>query len=111
MSNCIFCDTTKIKSDVKYHGSNCIYFEPLNQVTPGHLLVINRRHSEDFADDSMLFAETAKAASEIAAQIGGDFNLITSKGKAATQSVFHCHIHLVPRREGDGLHLPWTNQH
>lgn len=106
--DCVFCDLNKIRAEVKAHGSNCIYFEPLNPVVPGHLLVINRKHSDDFTDKSMLFAETSKAASEIAAKIGGEFNLITSKGKTTTQSVFHCHIHLVPRKEGDGISLPWT---
>lgn len=85
-------------------------FEPLNPVTKGHLLVVNRRHTDDFTSDSVVFAETSKVASEVANKIGGEYNLITSKGKNATQSVFHCHIHLVPRRAGDGLALPWTNQ-
>jgi histidine triad (HIT) family protein len=38
-------------------------------------------------------------------------NLSTSKGEAATQSVFHLHVHVVPRQEGDRLPLPWTPQH
>ncbi|CAL9324879.1 HIT family protein [Streptomyces sp. SudanB91_2054] len=38
-------------------------------------------------------------------------NLITSKGEAATQSVFHFHVHVVPRQEGDGRPLPWTAQY
>jgi histidine triad (HIT) family protein len=40
----------------------------------------------------------------------GDANLITSVGSAATQTVFHLHVHVVPRRAGDGLALPWTSQ-
>jgi histidine triad (HIT) family protein len=38
-------------------------------------------------------------------------NLITSKGAAATQTVYHLHVHVVPRQGGDGLPLPWTPQH
>ncbi len=109
-SGCVFCRMESIKADVYYQGSSCIYFTPLNPIVEGHLLVVNTNHSEDFTDKTMLFAETAKAAADIAKRIGGDFNLITSKGSSATQTVFHCHIHLVPRREGDGLLLPWTNQ-
>jgi histidine triad (HIT) family protein len=40
----------------------------------------------------------------------GQYNFITSAGKAATQSVMHLHIHIVPRQEGDGLLLPWSGQ-
>ncbi|MYX67350.1 histidine triad (HIT) family protein [Streptomyces sp. KhCrAH-43] len=40
-------------------------------------------------------------------QDSGPMNLITSKGREATQSVFHLHLHLVPRAAGDGLALPW----
>ena len=39
-----------------------------------------------------------------------DFNLITSSGPAATQTIPHIHVHYVPRWPGDGLHLPWTGQ-
>jgi diadenosine tetraphosphate (Ap4A) HIT family hydrolase len=51
-----------------------------------------------------------KAAHRYAGRIGGDYNLITSSGSAATQTVPHMHIHYVPRRADDGLHLPWTGQ-
>jgi histidine triad (HIT) family protein len=104
---CVFCDIDKIKSaKIEYRGMGnmVMVFEPLNPVVPGHLLVVNKRHSEDFTDKPMVFAETAK----VAAEKGGAYNLITSKGREATQSVFHCHIHLVPRLNGDGLKLPWS---
>lgn len=44
-----------------------------------------------------------KKAAEIATQLGGDYNLITSKGKSATQSVFHFHVHLVPKKKAMDL--------
>lgn len=109
MGNCIFCRKNEIKSEVFDFGS-CWVFEPLNPVVEGHLLVVNKHHTEDFTDNQDVFAETCRVASSVAKLKGGDFNLITSKGKNATQSVFHCHIHLVPRKENDGLFLPWTNQ-
>lgn len=108
---CVFCDIDKIESaKIEYRGMGgmVMVFEPLNPVVPGHLLVVNKRHSEDFTDKPMVFAETAKVAAEVAAEKGGAYNLITSKGKEATQSVFHCHVHLVPRSKGDGLRLPWS---
>lgn len=107
---CVFCDKDKIKSDI-IEIENCYIFEPLNPVIPGHLLVVNKIHFDDFTSDEDLYAETSKIASRIAKIRGGDFNLITSKGECATQTVFHCHIHLVPRIKGDGLLLPWSNQH
>ena len=104
---CVFCDKEKILSNVVEVG-NCYVFEPLNPVVPGHLLVVNKKHTEDFTDDPEVFAETAKVASEWANSFNGEWNLITSKGKNATQTVFHCHIHLVPRKENDNLKLPWS---
>jgi histidine triad (HIT) family protein len=49
-------------------------------------------------------------AADLADAVGGDMNIISSKGPAATQTVFHLHLHLVPRTAGDCLALPWTNQ-
>jgi histidine triad (HIT) family protein len=78
--------------------------------TEGHTLVIPRAHVRDFADDPIVFAATTARAAELAARLGGDFNVITSKGTPATQTVFHLHVHLVPRRDGDELALPWSNR-
>jgi histidine triad (HIT) family protein len=81
---------------------------PLEPVTEGHTLVLPKAHTEDFttSTDGLLWAMVG--AAKLARKMGGDVNLITSRGPAATQSVFHLHMHLVPRREGDGLALPWT---
>jgi len=84
--------------------------EPLNPVVAGHRIVISRAHVKDFSEDSAVTMLVMGYAARKAEELGGDFNLITSKGKNATQSVFHLHVHLVPRKEGDGLMLPWTNQ-
>ncbi len=83
---------------------------PLNPVTPGHKIVIFRNHTEDFTDNSKVCGMVFRRASQYVQDNmqGQDVNLITSKGSAATQTVPHFHVHIVPRREGDGLHLPWT---
>lgn len=60
-------------------------------------------HSPKMVRDALCFAEGAR-------EMPGDMNLITSRGPAATQTVPHLHLHLIPRREGDGLTLPWTAQ-
>lgn len=86
---------------------DAVAIEPLNPVTPGHVLVIPREHVKDFAQDPFVTAAVMHRAAQHARTVGGEMNLITSRGEAATQSVFHLHVHLVPRREGDGLALPW----
>lgn len=80
---------------------------PLKPVTQGHLLVIPHKHVTDFSDDPPVSAYTMECAAWFARQFDGDFNLITSRGPSATQSVRHLHLHLVPRRANDGLSLPW----
>lgn len=109
MKDCVFCDTSKINSKIRDHG-DVMVFEPLNPVVQGHLLVVPKAHVSDFAENKQISSRTMEVAAEIAAHLGGDYNLITSKGKAATQSVMHLHIHLIPRKQGDGIHLPWTGQ-
>lgn len=83
---------------------------PLNPVTPGHVLVIPGVHVADFSVDVEVTALAAGYAAILAAESPEDMNLITSRGPAATQTVHHLHIHLVPRRLGDDLPLPWTPQ-
>lgn len=76
--------------------------------TPGHTLVIPRAHVADAGVDPAVTAATMARAAELAARLD-NCNIITSRGAAATQKVFHLHIHVVPRVLGDGLALPWTN--
>lgn len=79
---------------------------PHNPVVEGHVLVIPRKHVPDFVADPKVSAATMQCAAELVAGLGS-YNLITSKGRPATQSVLHLHLHLVPRAEDDGLALPW----
>lgn len=86
---------------------DCVVIEPLNPVVDGHRLVIPERHVTDAAH-VLSVTETAMRVAGLVARQAGDCNIITSCGEAATQTVFHLHVHVVPRRENDGLHLPWT---
>jgi len=106
---CVFCDPANIRSPLEHWGPTLV-FEPLSPVAPGHLLVVPREHVADFTVDTDITARVMRVAGLVAARRGGDFNLIASKGEAATQSVMHFHVHLVPRADGDGLLLPWTGQ-
>jgi len=107
-NGCVFC--LKVAEAGFARAGDVVTFEPLNPVTPGHLLVVPRRHVADAAEDPDVTAQAMRSAAVLARAIGGDCNIITSRGPMATQTVFHLHIHVVPRREGDGLHLPWTGQ-
>lgn len=76
-------------------------------VNDGHVLVLPRAHVTDAGADPAVSARTMACAAEVMAQHAAA-NIITSRGAAATQTVFHLHLHVVPRRDGDGLPLPWT---
>ena len=89
------------------HG--CILIEPLEPVTEGHRLVIPEVHVQDATSVPDVTAMAVLTASYVAKTIG-DCNIITSVGEAATQSILHLHIHIIPRHKDDGLKLPWTDQ-
>ncbi|MEU2681322.1 HIT domain-containing protein [Streptomyces sp. NPDC007107] len=77
--------------------------------TDGHLLVVSRGHVKDFTTDPVVAATVQLRAAELAGQLRGQWNYLTSCGPDATQTVFHLHGHLVPRTAGDGLALPWPH--
>lgn len=105
---CVFCDRIR-NGEYDQASEFAVSFSPRNPVTPGHLLVVPRRHVPDAAAAPDNAADAFHLAAKIAGGLG-DCNLITSIGPAATQTVFHMHVHVVPRRAGDGLALPWTGQ-
>jgi histidine triad (HIT) family protein len=108
MSGCVFCDIIKGKAPatVVAETPSSITIVPLNPVTEGHLLVIPKIHAAyiwELPGWRLLYdiGEQAKQAYPC--------NIIQSNGTEATQTVFHVHFHIVPRRKGDGLNLPWAN--
>ncbi|MEO5949732.1 MAG: HIT domain-containing protein [Candidatus Saccharimonas sp.] len=109
--DCVFCDiaTFDPHTQVERRWPQAVLITPLNPVTPGHKLVIPSVHVAHAGVAPAVTAETMRAASEYAETLGQDFNLITSRGESATQTVPHLHIHVVPRHEGDGLKLPWSD--
>lgn len=116
-SACPFCSRIKTGDYESFTADpTVVWFEPLNPVTPGHMLFLPVRHVEDALADPYTTANTMEIASRWWSHRWGirsgepDCNLITSVGTHATQTVRHLHIHLVPRHEGDGLALPWTGQ-
>lgn len=108
MNDCIFCDLSKINGVISYDQERVI-FKPPHPVVEGHICIAPIQHVADFTENPHISGRIMEIAAAEAARLGGDFNLVTSKGAAATQSVMHLHVHLIPRRSGDGLQLPWTD--
>jgi histidine triad (HIT) family protein len=92
-------------------GASWMAFFPKVPATPGHTLLIPRAHVPDlWAIDSELAGELMAKAIDLGRAIEralrpDGMNLITSKGEAGEQSIFHLHLHLVPRWVGDSLDI------
>lgn len=110
---CPFCEIVagRAPATILEDWTGAIAIRPRHPVTPGHVLIIPKVHVPDFTTSPQVSAMIMAYAAPFVLEWGfGDCNLITSRGVAATQSVFHLHVHVVPRADGDGLHLPWTGQ-
>lgn len=106
---CIFCQIAKGRAPatVVRQWHDAIAIVPLDPVVDGHVIVIPKTHVRDVWINPAVSATTMLRAAELAQP---PCNVITSAGAEATQTVMHLHIHVVPRRAGDGLALPWTGQ-
>lgn len=113
MSDCVFCEIVAGRSPatVVREWQLAIAIVPHGPVVPGHVLVLPRTHVADAAENPAVTGYVAVRAAELGAERGGDFTLIVNCGPSASQTIMHLHWHVVPRQPGDGLLLPWTNQH
>jgi histidine triad (HIT) family protein len=108
--DCPFCDRVA-NGEFDYEDKFSVAFQPRNPVTPGHFLVVSRKHVPSALEGPLDASSATGLAAELARDMGlTACNIITSAGAAATQTVMHLHVHVVPRRDGDGLALPWTGQ-
>jgi histidine triad (HIT) family protein len=114
--DCLFCKiaageipATRVREDER-----TIAFMDINPATRGHLLVIPREHAADLlevgTDD---LTACLLAAQDLAARVkerlgAAGVNLLNSCGRDAWQTVFHFHVHVIPRYTGDPLRLPWV---
>ena len=118
MADCIFCKIVagELSAAVVASDERAVAFLDINPATRGHTLVIPRAHAEDIHEiDSEDLAAAIALAQRIAGRVrerlGADgVNLLHSSGSAAWQTVFHFHIHVIPRYLGDPLRLPWVPQ-
>jgi histidine triad (HIT) family protein len=114
--DCIFCKILAgdIPATIVDEDERTISFMDIAPATRGHALVIPRAHAADLlsVDPSDLRA-VAVASQRLAARakerLGADgVNLLNSCGAVAWQTVFHFHVHVIPRYDGDPLRLPWV---
>ncbi len=114
--DCIFCKIVAgdLPASIVDEDERTIAFMDIAPATRGHALVIPRAHAADLlrVDDEDLKA-VAVASRRLAARAkerlrADGVNLINACGAAAWQTVFHFHVHVVPRYEGDPLRLPWV---
>jgi histidine triad (HIT) family protein len=114
--DCLFCKIVagEIPSERVAEDERTLAFMDINPATRGHALVIPRRHAANLLEiDPEDLAATVAAAQRLvrtaSERLGADgVNLLNSCGPAAWQTVFHFHVHVIPRYEGDPLRLPWT---
>jgi histidine triad (HIT) family protein len=113
--SCVFCKIVakQIPAAIVHEDDETLAFMDLGQVNPGHVLVVVKAHAENLfelndAQAAAVFRSTAKLARAIreAFEPPG-LTLFQANGKAALQSVFHFHIHVLPRWENDGVGLAW----
>jgi histidine triad (HIT) family protein len=113
---CLFCKIVAgdLPATVVAEDERTVAFMDINPATRGHALVVPRRHAADLlAVDEEDLAACASTARRLAVRAkdrlgAAGVNLLNSCGSAAWQTVFHFHVHVIPRYDDDPLRLPWV---
>ena len=115
MNDCVFCRIVagQIPSTRVCEDAHALAFMDVGQVNPGHVLVAVKAHAENLyevneeqaAAVSRMSLRVARAIRAALAPEG--LSVYQANGKAAGQTVFHYHVHLLPRHAGDGMELTW----
>ena len=113
--DCLFCGIVAgdVPAQIVDSDEHTVAFMDINPATEGHALVVPREHAADLmeiSDEDL--AHTGDAARRIARRIDevlepDGFNILNSCRPAAWQTVFHYHVHVIPRYDDDPLKLPW----
>lgn len=119
-AECDFCRIAKgesVETPIICSAESWVAFFPLNPATPGHTLIIPRKHVTDLwqveaTQGHELMTAVIHVGRAIQAALQPDgMNMITSAGRIAEQTVFHLHLHLVPRWDQDGFGRIWPVEH
>jgi histidine triad (HIT) family protein len=114
--DCMFCKIVagELPATIVAEGERTIAFMDIRPASRGHALVIPRAHCTDVHDIDPEDLQAVAVMAQVLAKrmtdvLGADgVNLLNSSGAAAWQTVFHFHMHVIPRYEGDPLRLPWV---
>ena len=115
MSNCIFCKIAngEIPSATLYEDEDFRVILDLGPASKGHALILPKAHaaniyeiSDDMAAKAMILAKKMATKMTEALKCDG-FNIVQNNGGPAGQTVFHFHMHLIPRYEGDQVGITW----
>ena len=114
--DCIFCKIVagELPATIVDEDERTLSFMDIAPATRGHALIVPREHSRDLlsidADDLAAVGLAAqRLARRVTDRLGADgVNLLNSCGAVAFQTVFHFHVHVIPRYEGDPVRLPWV---
>ena len=115
MSDCVFCKIVsgQLPSTKVHEDALTLAFMDIGQVNPGHVLVAAKPHVENiFGLDDALAAAVFQTAARVARAVKKAYTpegvtLYQANGAAAGQTVFHFHLHIVPRNGNDGMQLTW----
>ncbi len=115
MSDCVFCRIVagQIPSTRVFEDEQTLAFMDIGQVNPGHVLVAAKPHVENiYGLDDALAAAVFRTAARVARSVHAAFSppglsIYQANGKPAGQTVFHFHLHVLPRWDGDGMQLTW----
>lgn len=116
--DCLFCKIVagELPARIVAEDDLTVSFMDISPATHGHALVVPRRHSEDlYSIGREDLAACMDSAQDLAVKardrLGADgVNLLNSCRPDAWQTVFHFHVHVIPRYQGDPLKLPWVPQ-
>lgn len=108
---CVFCDIVRGSAPAHIFRENeyCLVMVPRDIELDGHLLALTKRHYEGITDiPGDLLGHLTKFVKDVCSELKRDgqfdgFNILNASGSAAQQSVPHFHIHILPRKEGDGI--------
>ncbi|MGQ0537510.1 MAG: HIT family protein [Gemmatimonadaceae bacterium] len=111
--HCIFCDLIQGAAEVSvcYEDAIALAFMDVQPVNPGHALIVPREHYESLndvpRDVAMHLFSVAMTLAPVIRRVSGsdDMNVVVNSGHSAGQNVFHFHVHVIPRRVGDGFDI------